>query len=171
MTWYKKILIEKRAEVFLGTAVTLLFSLVTLVYHFATGQSFHWEAIDPIEMPGLMPTIVYSALVFVGPGRWLLKMGFYKSLYSSFKGTKGGWWAYLRAKRKIWVFMMLMMGVVVIPWAVNVLNAILSFFYNVAGLMLYLVPPLGITLIIFATFFLVRKNYALQPIPERSDPA
>lgn len=170
MTWYKKILIEKRAEVFLGTAVTLLFSLVTLIYHFATGQSFHWEAIDPIEAPSLFSYSFYSAVTFRTLGALLFTGMFYKFLYAPFKGKcKGAYREYKKIKALIWPILMVIMYYVV-DVVIKGLNAIISIFYNLAALTLYLLPPLGITLIIATTFFLVRKNYALQPIPKPSDP-
>ena len=169
-TWYKKVLTEKRNEVFLAITLTATFSLAMLLWHYAMGQSFHWEATEPIEQPGLLPRLFYSALVFAGPGRWLFDAGFYKALYSLFKGTRGGYRAFTRAKADIWHLMILATCFVVIPWAVNILNTLLSFTYNIVSLILYLVPPLGVTPILGAGFLLWKKNLALQSAPIPQDP-
>ena len=142
----------------LSSAVAIVFFLAILLWDFVTDESFHWESISPIDEPGLMPRLFYSALVFVTLGALLYSVGFYKWLYGLYRGSRRGWRDYNNMKRAIWAILMLFMFFVIVPMVVNMLNATISFFYNVLALMLYLLPPLGMTLIIYAIYYLTRKH-------------
>jgi hypothetical protein len=49
---------------------------------------------------------------------------------------------------------MFIMGFVVAPWIVDVLNSILSFFYNIFLLIIYVFPPYGLPLVIILTILI-----------------
>lgn len=72
------------------------------------------------------------------------------------------WRLYKDTKKFIWGALILFMYFWVVPKVVGLLNAVISFFYNLFGLILYLLPPLGISLIAYAVihiaFVLLRKQ-------------
>jgi hypothetical protein len=51
----------------------------------------------------------------------------------------------------------------IVPWFVSILNVVISFFYNVFGLVLYSIPSLGITFFIVVPFVLFKK-YAFNEL-------
>lgn len=162
VTWYKKILKEKQREIILST---IIFTFTLTLWHFFTGKSFQWQSINPVETPDLLPRLFYSALVYVTLGAFLYSIGFYKFLYSLYRGTQGGWRAYNRMKGRIWLLLILGMYFVIVPVVVDILNATISFFYNVFNLVLYLFPALGISTIVFFSGYLILKKVLPQNMP------
>jgi hypothetical protein len=158
--WHKRILKEKKKELVSSAILAVVFALATLLWHYFTGKGFAWESISPIEEPGLLPRIFYSALVYATLGAAIYATGFYKFLYSLYRGTRGGWKAYKKTKERIWVVLILIMFFVIIPTVVYILNAVISFFYNVLNLILFIFPPLGITAILFGGYKLLKKYLA-----------
>jgi hypothetical protein len=154
MKWYEKVLKKNKKEIIAATTFSLVFALMCLLRHFFTGQSFHWETISPVEAPGLMPRLFYSALVYITLGAFLLYAGFYKFLYSLFRGTRGGYGAYKDTKGLIWRVLILVMYFIIIPAVVKILNSVISFAYNVLNLTLYLSPSFGISLVITTALYL-----------------
>lgn len=159
-TWYKRILTEKKKEIIASTTFALVFALSVALWHYFTGKVFEWQSISPVEEPDLLPRLFYSALVFVTLGAGLYAMGFYKFLYSLYRGSRGGYRAYKEMKGAIWVVLILSMYFVIIPVVVDILNAVISFSYNISVLVLYLFPPFGISAIIFAIGYGVARGYS-----------
>lgn len=153
MSWYKKALTNKRREVVSSVVFVVLFGLVITIWHYATGQSFEWHTISPIEEPGLLPRLFYSALVYVTLGAFLYEFGFYKALYALYRGTRGGYRAYKEMKALIWLGLILGMYFIIVPFVIRLLNAVISFFYNLFALILYLSPPFGIAVLIFGAWY------------------
>jgi hypothetical protein len=163
MSWYKKILKEKKKEIITSAAFAVVFALAISLWHYFTGKSFEWQSISPVEAPGLLPRLFYSALVYVSLGAILYAAGFYKFLYSLYRGTRGGWRAYNDMKGLIWWVLILGMYFVIIPVVVDLLNAVISFGYNIFNLILYVFPPLGISLIVFGIGYIIYKKYYAIP--------
>lgn len=159
MNWYKKVLTEKRQEIIRSAIISVIIAFVFSLWYFVSGKSFEWQSINPIEAPGLLPRLFYSALVYITLGSFLYAVGFYKFLYSLYRGMRGGWKAYNDTKDFIWWVLILGMYFVIIPFVVDVLNAIISFFYNIAILFLYLSPIFGVLLISFAISYIIFIRY------------
>lgn len=158
--WYVRVIREKRKEIVISSTLTLTLALCTALWHYITGVTFHWESISPIEAPSFLVRAFYSALVFVTLGAGLYNLGFYKFLYSLHRRTRNGYRDYKEAKRVIWVLLIFLMFFVIVPAVVSILNAIISFFYNVFVLLLYIAPPLGISLLIVGAGYYVLKRRA-----------
>lgn len=157
-TWYKRILTEKKKEIISSAVFAVLFALSITLWHYFTGKVFEWQSISPIDEPDLLPRLFYSALVYITLGAFLYAMGFYRFLYSLYRGTRGGYRAYKEMKGAIWVVLILGMYFVIIPVAIDILNAFISFGYNVLNLILYLFPPLGMSVIFFGIYYAIVKN-------------
>ena len=155
MTWYKKVLKESRKEIASTTAFAVVFALAILLWHFALGKSFHWETINPIEAPSLLSRALYSALVFLTFGAFLYWIKFYQLLYHIVSDRQ----LYRGIKGLVWDSLILAMYFWIVPTVVGLLNAILSFFYNILNLILYLFPPLGVSLILFSIGYMMVKKY------------
>lgn len=159
MTWYKKVLKENKKEIASSAAFAIVFALAILLWHFAFGKSFQWETISPIDAPSIFSRALYSALVFVTFGAFLYWIKFYQLLYHLISDRQ----LYRGIKGLIWGFLILAMYFWVVPTVVEILNAIISFFYNILNLILYLFPPLGISLIVFSIGYIIsKKYYAIQ---------
>ena len=147
MTWYKHIFTKYRKEIISSAIVSVLFSVTLLLWHFGLGKSFVWTKIEPISAPGLFERYFYSAFVFVTLGAFLYFIRFYQFLHGIIVGIFSDWRLYKDIKGFIWGGLILVSYFWVIPRIVDFLNAIISFFYNVFGLILYSLPALGVTLI------------------------
>ena len=159
MTWYVHTLTKYRKEVTSSAIISLLFSITLLLWHFGLGKSFVWTKIEPISAPGLFERYFYSAFVFVTLGASLYFIRFYQFLHGVIVGIFGDWRLYKDIKGFIWGGLILVSYFWVIPRIVDFLNAIISFFYNVLGLILYSLPSLGITLVLSIPFLVfIRKS-------------
>ena len=155
MTWYKKVLKENKKEIASTTAFAVVFALAILLWYFALGKSFQWETISPVEEPSLFNRVLYSALVFITLGAFLYWVKFYQLLYHIISDRQ----LYRGIKGLIWGFLILVMYFWVVPAVVEILNAIISFFYNILNLILYLFPPLGVSLIVSSVGYIIFKKY------------
>lgn len=161
MSWHSEILVKHKREIILSAIFTTVFALVLLLWHFAVGKSFEWIAISPISAPPLFARIFYSALVYITFGYVLYVIGFYKLLAVIFGEILGDWHSYRAIKAIIWTTLILFTYWLV-QKIVDLLNTTISFFYNVLNFILYLAPPLGISLIVFIIGYLLFKRYAIQ---------
>jgi hypothetical protein len=158
-TWYKNALERHGKTVLYSTLGSLFFSLSLLLWDFAFGRRFEWRDIESIPEPDVFVRVLYSALVFATLGAFLYWMRFYQFLYHVFVNILGDRGFYRELKRVIWGLLMLLMYFCIIPFVVHLLNVIISFFYNLLGLLLYLCPVIGITCIIVAILFLFIKYW------------
>jgi len=108
---------------------------------------FEWKDIKPLPDPDLSLRML-SALVFVSFGQLLYWLKFYYVLYFIFVTILKDKRLYKDLKRLIWNVLMFIMGFYVAPWIVDLLNKILSFFYNIFAFLIYLFPPIGVSLIL-----------------------
>lgn len=158
MSWYKKVLTKSKEDIITKTMFIIVFALVTLLWHFVLGKNFEWQEISPIPEPSIFIRYFYSALVFVIPGRFLYRTKFYKSLHFLTVRILGDWKLYKDTKKFIWISLILIMYFSVVPKIIYFLNTIISIIYNLLGFVLYLSPPLGISLIIFIVVHILIKK-------------
>lgn len=160
MSWYKKILQRDKKEVVSSAIFAGVFALVLLVWNFILGKGFEWQTITPVSAPPLSYGI-YSALVFITLGYFLYEIGFYKLLADIVGRGLGDWGLYRGAKKIIWIVLIVIV-IYLVKLIVDLINTTISFFYNVLNFILYLAPPLGISLIIFICGYLIIKKYIVM---------
>ncbi|MDD5032694.1 MAG: hypothetical protein PHC85_01040 [Candidatus Pacebacteria bacterium] len=159
MSWYKKVIAKNKKEIASSAAFAVVFALAILLWHFWLGKTFQWATINPIEAPSFFNRVLYSALVFVTFGAFLYWVRFYQFLYHLIVRGLGDRQLYRGIKGLIWGFLILIMYFWVVPKVVELLNAIISFLYNILNLVLYLFPPLGASLIVFSIGYILFQNH------------
>lgn len=159
MTWYKKTLKKYGEEILAGAVFSIVCTLAFLLWIYGMGKTFTWTDISPIDPPSIFVRIFYSALTFVTLGAFLYKIKFYQGLYR----ILGDWQSYKEAKAIIWVLLTGTMFFVIVPLVVDILNGILSIGYNLLALLVYALPPVGISVILFTLYFYFKMK--LRPIP------
>lgn len=159
--WQKRILKEKKKELVASVAFAFVLALVTLLWHYYTHKSFEWQSIDPLEQPALIPRLFYSGIAYVTIGAFLYFVGFYKFLYSLFRGMEGGWDDYNQAKGIIWLIIILVVYFIV-KLLIDAVNMVASFFFNIFNFILYMFPPLGITAIVFVIGYYFVKQWHIK---------
>lgn len=164
MFWHKNTLQKYKKEITQSAVASFIFALLYAVYLWHLGGTFIWEPISPIDQPSIFERPFYSALVFLGPGALIYSSGFYKILYAPFRGVRGGYKDYKKAKNDIWNLLILVMYLYVIPFMVSVLNTIASFFYNSFKFILFVSPFLGIFLILTILISYIYINRNKSPI-------
>lgn len=158
MSWQKNILNKYRKEILFSAVFTLLFSFSLLFWHFGLGKSFEWTKIEPISAPSLLERYFYSAFVYVTIGAFLYWIKFYRLLHEITVGFFGDWRLYKDIKNFIWTALILTSYFWIVPKIVDILNSIISFFYNIFGLILYSSPAIGIALIISIPLYVFLKK-------------
>lgn len=161
MTWYKKDLEKHGKEIAYSAAISLAVTLAFSLWYFITGKGFEWATISPISEPTL-PLRFLSALVFVSLGRILYKLKFYYVLYFVFVIVLKAGGFYNKLKKVIWDVLTGIMGFVIVPWIIGVLNHIVSLFYNIGVFFVYIFPPLGLLIAALAAcwiFWRVRQRW------------
>ena len=159
MTWHKQTLTKYRKEIISSAILSILFSVNLLFWHYGLGKSFVWTKIEPISAPGLLERGFYSAITYLTIGAFLYWIRFYQFLHGVIVGIFGDWRLYKDIKGYIWGGLILVTYFWIIPRIVDFLNAIISFFYNIFGLILYSIPVLGVTLVLgIPVVFYIRKK-------------
>jgi len=158
MTWIKDLFIRHK-KVIIGVAIYLVvFALMLFVWHLSRRGNFVWKNFAPIPAPGILERAVYSVITFLTTGRILYKLKFYKILKIICVDILGSWGLYNVIKDVVWRILMLATIFWIIPWIIDALNGIISFFYNLPGLILYSAPALGFSLLIcLPAFFYIKK--------------
>jgi len=156
--WYTNELTKHRKELVNSTIFFSVFVMTVTLWGLFSGKPYEWQSIEPISKPSVMNWRLYSAIVFVTLGAFLYFSGFYKFLYSLYRGTKNGWREYQKTKKAIWGLLTLFMIFVVIPFLVNVLNGFLSILFNIYQFLLYIFPSMIITATIVMSVYLIRKK-------------
>lgn len=156
--WYYKVLTKYKKEAVNSALILLTFIVSVTLYVFLSGESYKWQQIEFFDQPTIFTRLLYSALVFVTIGAFLYKVGFYKFLYSLYRGTKNGWREYQKMKSGIWGMLILLMFFVIVPFVVNLLNGIASLLFNFYKLLLYLLPSVVITITIIGIVYFIRKK-------------
>ncbi len=154
MKWHKEALIKNTKEIVTSATTYIILLLVFLLWHFAFGYKFEWQQIEPFEQPSIFIRAFYSAFTFFTLGFLLYIARFYKVLHDILVKGMGSWGLYNAIKAVVWLFLMFISYQYIVPWLFKILNASISLLYNIAGLVLYTLPPIGISLIIAIVFAL-----------------
>lgn len=158
--WYKSILLKNAKEIISSATTYVILTFVLLLWHFALGIKFQWQNISPLSAPSIFVRIFYSAFTFCTLGLFLYVIKFYKVLHDIVVKIFGMWGLYNTIKAILWLFLMWISYAFLVPWLFKVLNAGISVLFNIANLVLYAIPPVGIALIL-SIIYLIFKNKLL----------
>lgn len=139
LSWYREILKSYSRKTIVSVGLVLVLLLGAALFQLYRGATFEWSSIEPIKQPDVMNRLLYSALTFISIGAVLYWLRFYKFLSWVFVSDRRG---YREAKRVVWVGLMLLMYLYITPATVDLLNACVSFAYNILLLILYMSPLL-----------------------------
>lgn len=157
--WYKKALVKNAKEIVSSGTTYVILAFVLLLWHFALGIKFEWQTISPLSAPSVFVRVFYSAFTFCTIGLFLYVIKFYKVLHDIVVKTLGMWKIYNFIKAVLWAFLMYISYVYLVPWLFSVLNASISILFNIANLVLYALPPVGIALVLSIVYLLCRQKY------------
>jgi len=161
MSWRKEAIVNFYRDYKKEIVASCLVVFILTIYHLFSDKAFIWRDYEPLPEPTL-PLRLLSALVFDSFGWILYQFRFYYVLKIIIVGIFRSKAVYRELKKVIWYGMMAVMGFVVAPWVVNMLNSIFSFFYNIFLFILYLFPPYGLSLIlIIFLLFTIYNNKRL----------
>jgi hypothetical protein len=156
--WHKKVLLKNAKEV-VGSATTyVILAFVLLLWHFALGIKLEWQTISPLSAPSVFVRVFYSAFTFFTIGLFLYVIKFYKVLHDIVVKAFGMWELYNFIKAVLWLFLMYISYSYLVPWLFNILNGGISILFNIANLVLYAIPPVGITLILSIVYLLLKRK-------------
>lgn len=156
--WHKKVLLKNAKEI-VGSATTyVILTFVLLLWHFALGIKFEWQTISPLSAPSVFVRVFYSAFTFCTIGLFLYVIKFYKVLHDIVVKAFGMWELYNFIKAVLWAFLMYISYAYLVPWLFSFLNASISTLFNIANLVLYAIPPVGITLILSIVYLLLKRK-------------
>ena len=157
MSWHKKVITKHKKEIIESVLVSLSVATVFSLLYYSRGESFFWMEINPISLPTIPSRIFYSALVFRTLGALLFSLFFYKGLAKVIGGWLGDWRLYWQVKAFIWAGLMWLMFKYIVPFFIDLLNNIISFFYNIWLLTLYIFPVIAV-FIVFSGLYLYIKT-------------
>jgi hypothetical protein len=160
--WYKKALVKNTKEILNSGSTYVILVLVFLLWHFALGIKFQWQSISPLSAPSIFVRVFYSAFTFCTLGLFLYVIKFYKVLHDIVVKAFGMWELYNFTKAILWLFLMWVSYAYIVPWLFDVLNGGISILFNIANLVLYALPPVGIALILSLIYFLLRKKHLIE---------
>lgn len=160
--WYRKVLLKNAKKIVTDGTTYAILALVLLLWHFALGIKFEWQSIAPLSEPSIFVRAFYSAFTFCALGLLLYVLRFYKVLHDIIVKALGMWELYNLIKAVVWLFLMYISYAYLVPWLFNILNASASFLFNIANLVLYAIPPVGISLILSVLYFLIKKRISQQ---------
>lgn len=158
--WYKSILLKNAKEIISSATTYVILTFVLLLWYFALGIKFQWQNISPLSAPSIFVRVFYSAFTFCTLGLFLYVIKFYKVLHDIVVKAFGMWELYNAIKAILWLFLMWISYAYLVPWLFKVLNASISVLFNIANLVLYAIPPVGIALIL-SIIYLIFKNKPL----------
>src|SRR3989338_218798 len=156
--WYKKVLLKNAKEIVSDGTTYAILALVLLLWHFALGVKFEWQNISPLSEPSIFVRAFYSAFTFCTLCLLLYVIRFYKVLHDIVVKAFGMWELYNLIKAVLWLFLMYISYAYLVPWLFNILNSGISILFNIANLVLYALPPVGIALILSIVYLLCRKG-------------
>lgn len=157
---WQKIILKKHLKDLISSGSTyVILALVFLLWRFVLGIEFHLQMIEPFQQPSIFVRSFYSLFVFFTLGYLLYIAYFYKVLHDIIVKAFGMWGLYNLIKAVLWAFLMWISYAYLVPWLFNVLNASASILFNVANLVLYALPPVGIALILSVVYMLGRNKF------------
>jgi hypothetical protein len=155
MKWYIKVLKEYSHETAISVCVILSVLFIMAIFQLTSGHTFVWHSIAPIERPDIFSRFIYSALTYFSLGAFLYYIRFYQLLSWIFGRDRRG---YNDMKGIVWFGLIWIMYASIVPAAVNVLNSVVSFFYNVLVLMTYVSPVALVILLIVIACIIYRRG-------------
>lgn len=162
MNWQQKILKKHLKGTLFASIFTIIFILSVIIGNQFFGWHFEWKEIDPIELPPIWIRVLLSVFTFLTLGNWLFQAYFYKMLYEVTKFIGFSYKDYTDIKKWIWYFLMLITALVFIPWIIDILNSIVSFFFNIIQFIIstwsFSWISLGITIIVALGYFYITKK-------------
>ena len=158
INWHKIALKKHLKDVFSSGSTYAILALVFLLWRYALGYRFAWQDIEPFSPPSIFIRTFYSAFTFATLGLLLYVVRFYQVLHDILVKGMGLWGLYNFIKAIVWAFLMYISYQYIVPWLFNILNAGASILFNIANLVLYALPPIGISLVLSIVYFLVRTK-------------
>ncbi|OGE03155.1 hypothetical protein A3G16_03295 [Candidatus Curtissbacteria bacterium RIFCSPLOWO2_12_FULL_41_16] len=158
INWHKIALKKHLKDVFSSGITYAILALVFLLWRFALGYQFEWQSIEPFQQPSIFIRVFYSAFTFLTLGYLLYIAYFYKVLHDILVKSMGLWSLYNGIKAIVWAFLMFVSYQYIVPWLFSVLNAGVSILFNIANLVLYALPPVGISLVLSVIYFLLKNE-------------
>lgn len=158
MNWQKMALKKYFKEILSSGTTYAILALVFLLWRFVFGINFQWQQIEPFEQPSIFVRAFYSAFTFFTLGLLLYVSRFYKVMHDILVKGMGLWGLYNAIKAIVWLFLMFLSYQYIVPWLFSILNTSASILFNVANLVLYVLPPIGITLILSIIYLLGRNK-------------
>lgn len=144
-----------------GAITTIVFSLILILWTFLSGKSFTWIPIEPLDAPSLFNFSFYSAFTYLSSGFVLYHTFFYWALKKICVDLLGDWKLYYSLKSIIWLILSYLSYKYLLPFIIDTVNSICSFFFNIFHLVLYLSPSLGITIVLVVLYKFYKSNIRL----------
>lgn len=167
MTWYKKVLIEQKSDLIRSIIVSLIVTIIFSIWNINSKDPFIWQKIEPISQPSILARALYSAFVFVTLGSFLYYViKLWKIVYFVCVKIIGSLVLYKHIKSLIWASLILITYFYIFPTIVNILNTIISTFYNILMFSIYISPIFGIfviSIVIFKLLIFYTKNFNKNP--------
>ena len=156
---WQKIALKKHLKDLVSSGTTYaILALIFLLWRFALGIKFELQQIEPFEQPSIFVRSFYSLFTFFTLGFLLYIARFYKVLHDILVKEMGLRGLYNGIKAIVWAGLMYISYEYIVPWLFNLLNTSISILYNIAGIVLYAIPPIGISLILSVAYFLFKKR-------------
>ena len=159
MKWQGETILKQVKEIAGSVSTYLILVFIFLLWRFVLGIHFEWQQIEPFEQPSIFVRSFYSAFTFFTLGFLLYVARFYKVLHDIVVKAFDMWGLYNFIKAVLWLFLMYISYAYLVPWLFNILNGVLSILFNIANLMLYVLPPVGISIILSVIYFLGREKF------------
>ncbi len=160
--WHKRVLLKHAKEITTNGMTYAVIALVLLLWHFALDMKFQWQQIAPLSEPSIFVRAFYSAFTFGTLGLLLYVLRFYKVLHDIMVKAFGMWELYNLIKAVIWLGLMYVSYAYLVPWLFKFLNTGASVLFNIANLVLYIAPPIGIALIVSIIYLILKNKFALR---------
>ncbi len=156
MILIKENFIKYKKEIIQSAIISFIVSLIFLIYTYSIGNAFKWQSISPFEAPSILNKLFYTVFTFFTTGAFLYYIiKFWKILKFICVDVFNSWKLYNISKKIFWFGLLAVSYFYIVPTFINVLNKVSSFFFNIFNLLLYLVPSIGICLILFILGFYV----------------
>ena len=154
--WYKEVLKKYIGKIISSAMTYIVLVFIFLLWHFILGIKFQWQDITTLSQPTIFVRSFYSAFVFGTIGAFLYFIHFYELLkyivVKKFRLLE----LYKIIKAVLWAYLIYISYMYIVPGIFKILNIGMSFLFNIANLVLYLLPPIGIALVI--VYLMIKNN-------------
>ncbi len=164
MVWYKKALSKFKKELITSAILAMIVSLLLLIAHYNFGKTFEWTNLEVLSAPTFFDRVLYSAMTYVSVGAFLYFIRVYQLIYFIFITLLGAFRLHKMFKQLLWWGLMLAMYFWIVPKTIEVVNAILSFFYNIAVYLIYLTPRFIGSFVVISMIFILFQKYKTRII-------